>query len=356
VEYLHGEDSRRRTWWVVSLDEEQMEALASYGVGNAQAEYFVFLADQLEQNGGPVRTGYWRTLRPGPIGTTESLRDEMLLFGMQDLGVVQGLLHEKPVHSYANQFAGAFGYVGRSMLQSLQSVDQLATTNCYIDGLSICRTLVSRTNLLTLFALNPWLFDEWLLRPSDQKFLDGRIRDALATHGIEWFGRLYDELSEAIHLQDTILRESGYLSPGLFPTLDPMRARLFVIAKILIGTNVGLGLLLARQDHEGHQLRGTLALSEEGFAQTRELLASNRFEHIGVTIAPDRHWTPTGKNKYAIMTHVDFEQLSDQLAKFHRDAGQRKQLKSPYDFDEAAAVRQRESLQMDPSTEDGGPS
>ncbi len=331
------------------LDREQVAVLGTYGIAAAPAEYVVFIAGQLAKAGGPDRSTYWRTPRPQPLGTPESLRDEMLFFGVQGLSTMQALLTEKQRHPYAEQFAAAFAYVGRSVVQSIESVDRLATSNCYIDALSICRTLISRTNLLILFALNPWLFDDWLLRPADQKYLDGRIRDLLASHGLEWFGRLYDELSEAIHLQQTLLDESGYLSPGLFPSLPPMRARTYVIAKILFGAVVALGVAVARQDSEGAALPGTLALSSDCFDQTRDLLAANRIEHVGVTIAPDRHWTPAGKGKYAVMTYVGIDQLADQISKFHRDSGQRKVLRQPYRFTDHDAAAQRASIRSQSS-------
>jgi hypothetical protein len=319
------------------LDSQQVAVLMSFGLEEAAASNLVRIADWLSTSGGTDRATYWMTAAVPEWADERALRDERFTFGAEVAAVMVALQREDNIHGYAIQFAGAFGYIGRSILQSLSSIDLLVGANCYVDALSICRTLVGRVNLLTLFALNPWLFDDWLRQPTAERFLDGKIRDLLDSHGIEFFGRLYDELSEAIHLHQTILAKSGYLERGLFPVLSPMSSRLYVIAKLLLGQTASIGIAMLRQDYEGRALPELTFLASDAFDKTKALLAPNRLEHIAVTIAPDRHWTKVGKEKYAVLTRPDEGTLRDQVEKFHRDAGQRKTLRRPYDISQTDA-------------------
>jgi hypothetical protein len=136
------------------------------------------------------------------------MRDELQIVMASCYLTLVRLLRSTPVHDYQRRFIEAFGYLGKSMLESGRSVEVLAQAGCYIDALAVCRTVCGRLNLMILLAANPALFDDWLRNPAHEKYLDGHIRDVLDGHDLEYHGQLYDELSEATHLHETILAES----------------------------------------------------------------------------------------------------------------------------------------------------
>jgi hypothetical protein len=330
----------------------QFEVLKSYGLDDETALFTLASARFVSAAGGPDTQGYWLARRTAPIADPIQLRDELMLFNAEFASVTMALLADDQAHGWGTQYAGAFSYVAQSILQSTRSIDMLAGTNCYVDAMSVCRTLIGRVNLLILFALNPWLFDDWYLRASENKYRDGQVRRVLASHGLEFFGRMYAEMSEAVHVHPRLLHESGYLEPGLFAHLPAVETRVLVIAKLLVGAAASVGVASAREDFDGRPLPAKLALASRALDQTGGLLAANRVEHVTATISPERHWTWIEPNRAQVLTNPDLSALSDQLARFHRDGGEHKILGSPYGFTEEGARRQRESLRPPEGTVD----
>jgi hypothetical protein len=325
---------------------QQLLILQSYGLDEQTAALALGCAIGIGKQGGPATEGLWRIPPQRSIAGDEGLHDELMLFATELMAINRAVLIDDNVHDWAEQYASTFGYFARSILQSVESVDLLLGAHCYLDAFSICRTLIGRVNYLLLFALNPWLFDDWYARPTNERYLDGHVRDVLSALGLEFFGRLYAELSEAIHHQPEFLTESGYFEAGLFAPVAYSRTRLLVCAKLLVGSAVCIGVAAARQDYEGKRLPKETELACRLFDQTVHLLDPGRLEHLSTTISPDRHWSPVGKNKWAIFNGLKPEAVADQLAKFHRDSGQRKSLRSPYDFSIADAERQREDAKQ----------
>ena len=305
--------------------------LQSYGFTRDFAFALVPAAMMLDRFGGASASSYWK--RPHrDVADLEQMRDELHIVSATYYLTVVRLLQSAPVHDYQRQFIEAFGFLSKSMLESVRSIEVLAAAGCYIDGLSICRTICGRLNLMVLLAANPALFDDWLRNPTDEKYLDGHIRDVLDGHDLEFHGQLYDELSEAIHLHETILAENEYLKGPPFRQSTNMQFRLYALAKLLLARAAYVGMAMYRQDLEGRSIPPDGAELIAAWPALEELTAHNRLEHLfTLTLAPDRHVRKVGKNTALLGKGFGYEHVGDQLEKFHRDRGQRKRLRKPYD-------------------------
>ena len=184
-------------------------------------------------------------------------------------------------------------------------------------------------NLLALFALGPHLFDEWLKDPRDKRFLDGRIRDELANHGISIFPHLYEQFSESVHGQYQALADAGYLEEGLLRRIVALENQVLVASKLLFGAVGTLGLsALELWPREG--IRENLDESKELFGfLLDQILPPHRWGHLFTTIAEERHWRPAGKDKEIVAEWLDHGELRRQLELFGRKS-RPKELGRPY--------------------------
>ena len=324
--------------------DRQLRSLSSYGLDDDCARLILETATFLACGGGPDLQTYWQCDYSEPIADLVGLRDEMMIVVAGYAATTFALIKSNQYRLWATQFAAAYGFLARSMTQTAMSIDTLTMARCYLDAFAICRGLIGRVNLVTLFSLNPWLFDDWLAHSDQERFRDGQVRDVLAPRKVEVFGRLYAEFSESVHSHALASVESGSLEPGLFPEVPSAAQRIYVAAKLLLGAAAAVGVAVASQDAATGALPSALQRVGRALEQTDWMLAPNRFEHLTLTISPDRHWEPIGKNKFAVLTGFDASHLRGQLAKFHPARGQRTTLRAPYAFSEADAEKLRAEL------------
>ena len=265
------------------------------------------------------------------FNTNEFLsREEYYVILSSYLSLV-GLSHNiKPKNEWRLKFDCAFLLQTKSIMQSSNSLDLLTKNCCYNDAFAICRTLISRLNLLLIFALNPDLFDEWLKNPKDEKFLDGHIRKELSNNGISTVDHLYELTSEIIHYHHDGLVNSGYFEKGGFVEIPGVSNQIYVIAKFVLGMMFQTVISMIIQDYDGESLPEDIGELDKLFNWfLNSYLVSNRYDHIFTFFAEDRHWEKVGKNKYKFWSEYNFIELRNQIIKFHRN-NQKKKLSKKY--------------------------
>jgi len=214
----------------------------------------------------------------------------------------------------------AYLFFAKGCAQAAAAIQLLTHSRCYADAFTTVRGLHTRVNFLTLMALGPHLFDEWLKSPKESRFLDGHVRDELANHEIGTFPHVYEHASEVVHAQFTALAEAGYMETGLFPRVPAIENRVLASAKFLFGIIGWVGVsVLALQ--AGSRIDQELRDHENLFAfLDRDILAPNQFDHLLASIAEDRHWTTIGKDKMAIAHWFSASEFRRQLELFHRSS------------------------------------
>ena len=227
------------------------------------------------------------------------------------------------------EFAVAYLFLLKGLAQTASSVHTLSSAGCYLDAISVIRSLHGRVNLLALFALGPHLFDEWLKTPKESRFLDGHIRDELANHKITIFPHLYEQFSETIHGQYQALAETGYLQEGLFPRIFAIENQVLVASKLLFGVVGCIGLsVLALWPCQA--IVADLKEEETLFAfLVDKLLPPYRFDHLFTSIAEDRHWRKSGKDRKIVGEAFDHTEFRRQVELFGRKQ-RPKELGKPY--------------------------
>ena len=261
-------------------------------------------------------------------------RDEFYLVLNAYLGLVGAFYQNAENNEWRLKFDVAFLFQLKSNAQSAKSIELLVTNKCYADSLVICRTLISRLNLLILCSLNPDLFDFWLKNPKDKIFLDGQIRNELKNNSISLPTHLYEFYSEITHGQIQGLCEIGYLEQGLFADVKPAENQIWVTAKFAIATIYYTGLCMAIQDCEGKSIPERFKNHQILFDWLeKHYLAHNRIDQLWTFLMEDRHVEKVGRNEYVIGRGYDFKAIKEQIAKFHRK-GQKKKLSKKYDLKE----------------------
>jgi hypothetical protein len=216
------------------------------------------------------------------------------------------------------EFDVAYLFFTKACAQAGASIQILTNSKCYADAFVVLRALHGKVNLLTLMALGTHLFDEWLKSPKETRFLDGRVRDELANHGITTFPHMYEHASEITHGQYLALTEAGYMETGLFPRIPPIENRILVSTKLLFGIigAVGINVLALHPrdkiDQDLHEHEALFAFMEEN------ILKPNRFDHLLASIAEDRHWLKISKDKMAIAHWFSASEFRRQLELFRR--------------------------------------
>ncbi len=279
-----------------------------------------------EHSGGLSSNSYW-------LNSKFDNRDEFFVLLNAYFGLAGVLNKVHHCNEWKLKFDVAYLFQVKSFAQSAVAIDRLTKSFCYSDAFVVCRTMISRSNLLILFALNPNLFNVWLQNPKDEKFLDGHIREELTNNGINTVQHLYEFSSEIIHSQFESLSNIGYLEQGLFPELPAIHNQIYVIAKFLLGMSYATMLFMYTQDNYKNNHTDDLKDHYVLFSWLKNnYLIYNRFDHLWTFIAEDRHWRKTGKDKHSIGGFFNFNELENQIEKFHRKNGQRKKLSKKYNI------------------------
>ena len=284
-----------------------------------------------EHVGGSPHEDYWN------ISDVLTMRDEFFAVATAYFATAASVSSLSHKGELAQAFHVPLLFHLKANAQAVRSIDQLCTNNCYSDAFSVIRTLHSRVNLLILFSLNPYLFDEWLADPKDPKFLDGKVRKVLRDNDISTMDHMYEFYSEIIHGQAEALTDVGYFTHGVFPELPAIRNQAYVSGKLLLAA---AGHTLVAINKAGLNGASSIELANDLQSLYAALdgytLAFGRLEHFQTVLAEDRHWTKSGKDKFEAGGAYSSDQVADQIAKFHR-IKQPKRLHTPYERREPLA-------------------
>lgn len=282
-------------------------------------------SDYFEKESGVLRNSYWNNSK-------FSMRDEFFVVLNAYFALCGAIQNRIPNNTeWRLKFDVAYLFQIKSNAQSCKSINELVFNHCYNDALVICRTMLSRLNILILFSLNPYLWNEWAKNPKDERFLDGHIRTELENSGIKTVSHLYELTSEIVHSQAEALLDIGYLTNGLFPDIPAVEDKVYIIAKFAIGTAYGTMIKMAEIDLNYSNYPEELVNHRKMFDWLKNTyLLGNRLEHLFTFIAEDRHWKKVGKDKYDIGGTYDFNEIEVQLEKFHKLKGQKKKLSKKY--------------------------
>lgn len=197
---------------------QKSKRLVGYGIPSSSVPHLIAGGLYFNELKGIPLKSYWNESKP-------DLRDELFfltntMFGLADL--------TRKVNA-KNEWLIAFEVVYllfvKIFSQNIVSIDKLSRNCCYIDALVISRTMLSKINLLTLFSLEPTLYDEWLKKPEDIKFKDGSIRQELKINNLPNFQMTYKYLSGLIHGQYEVSAKTGLMKPGLFPKIKSLEIK-----------------------------------------------------------------------------------------------------------------------------------
>jgi hypothetical protein len=277
-----------------------------------------------QELGGIKSEDYW---------TTEEfdIRDEYFVVFISYISMFNDLRKEIPYQNeWRLKFDVAFLYQVKSNSQSCKSLDMLLRNHCYADAFVICRTMISRLNLLLLCSLNPALFDEWLKNLKHEKFLDSHIRKELKNNGLSIATHLYEQASEVVHGHNQAMTEMGYFKKGYFPVASTVKDKIYIIAKFVIATSYITMIKMSELDFGKSIFPQALQKHRKMFNWLEpSYLAPNRVDQLFSLLPEDRFWKEVGKNKYKASLSYDYSEIQDQLEKFHRK-GQKKKLSKKY--------------------------
>ena len=252
-------------------------------------------------------------------------RDEFLVILNAYFALADSLKRITPHNDWRLKFDVAYLFQLKSTAQASLAINLLTQSYCYADALVVCRTMISKANLLVLCALNPNLVNEWLKNPKDERFLDGHIREELTNNGIYTIPHLYEHASEIIHGHARALSDVGYFNEGLFSEIPAINNQVYVIAKFIIAVSYQTMISMALQDCVGKRVSDELEAHYNFFDWLKDFfLAPNRIDHLFALVGEERHWDKTGKDKYVVGGSFDFDKIRDQIAKFHRKAQPKK--------------------------------
>ena len=309
----------------IQIPTEKIKYLKKIEFGGGGISNIVAGAAYYESMKGVSSNKYWKT-------DIFDIRDEFFVILNAYFSIVNDLQKSIPHNNdWKIEFDVAYYFQIKSTAQSAKAIDELVFNHCYADAYVICRTLISRLNLLLLCSLNPELFNKWLRNPKDERFLDGHIRKELENNGISTGSHLYRFTSEIIHSQFEALSNVGFFEKGLFPEITAARQSVYVIAKFVIATAYMTMIKMTELDYDGLNYPKALKNHRAVFDWLRtSYLAHNRWDQLFTFIAEDRHCEKIGKAKYKIGGGFNFDTIEEQLSKFHRTKGQKKKLSKKY--------------------------
>lgn len=307
------------------LIAQKIHVLLKYGLSELQATKLVSSAFFLQDAGGSSVELYWND----PDNFT--VRDEFYLVANTIVPLAQ-IASELEGEDWLLTFQAAYLSQVKQTAQSVKALDILSSANCYADAFGVIRAFHSRTNLLLLFSFNPDLFRHWLEHPKDPKYLDGHIRTELRKHGLRTMIHSYELASELLHGQIQAHSDVGLFEKGIFNDIYAIKNQLYILGKFIIAAfaySIIQATLVGKINKEQNKVEVVEFESMfDNFFST--ILSQKRWSHMFTLIANDRHWKKIGKKKYDIGGSFNYSEYKEQLFKFHRNSGQRKQLSKEY--------------------------
>lgn len=308
------------------LIAEKLLALQGFGLTSEQSVSLLGGAMYYEKMGGTKLASYWP--KEGKFG----VRDEYYVI-TNSIFALASLCQKVDPSDWLLSFQVAYLFQLKTNAQTILAIDHLVSQHCYADAFAVTRSLHSRVNLLLICSLSPALFNDWLKNPKDPKYLDGHIRQELEAHGINTMEHLYEFGSEIIHGHYQGHTDIGYFEQGLFNEISGISSRIFILAKFLFGicaySMIQTTLLGCKGKTGLEPVEQMNEMYEKLFEST---LSPNRWDHLQVMVAEDRHWKKVGKNTYDLGGCFSYGKYKDQLEKFHRSSGQRKKLSKRYNI------------------------
>lgn len=282
-------------------------------------------AKYFEKNNGVLLKDYWQNKE-------FDNRDEFFIV-LNAYYNLRYLVEKLPyVNDWRGKFDCAFLITMKSVAQSSLSLDVLTRKYCYSDCYTICRLMISKLNFLLLCALNPNLFEIWYKNPKDERFLDGHIREELKNNGIDTVPHLYKQCSEIIHGHPIALNEIGFLTKGLFVEHPKINNELWVIAKYVVAMQYQVVISMMSFDIGRSKIPEQLTLHENFIKWLKnKILVNNRIDHFFTFLCEERHVEKASKDQYKIGSFYDFDNITNQIHKFHRK-GQKKTLSKKYNL------------------------
>lgn len=301
---------------------QKSKRLLEYGIPSNSVPNLIAGGLYFNEMKGIPLVNYWNESKP-------NLRDELFfltntMFGLADLSRKVNAKNE-----WLISFEVAYLMFMKVFSQNIVSIDKLAQTSCYIDALVICRTILSKINLLTIFSLEPTLHDEWLKKSEHRKFNDGIIRQELRNHNLPNFHMTYKYLSGLIHGQFEASSNTGSMEPGLFPKIKLLENKIYIVSKILIAMSCYslLSLFLIDQDNE---INNDIIEYDNLFNYFFDrILAFNRIEHLFL-MNDDMLLVNNGGEQYSFSNPFDFKNYRAILNLFYKKDDSKKILSKIY--------------------------
>jgi len=291
--------------------KDRMIRLTQYGVPRVGLTLLSAGSMYFEKIGGIPLTDYWNT-------SEFDNRDEFFLIANTYFSLSHLVTIVKPKNDWRLAFDVAFLFQAKANEQSILSIDRLTRARCYSDAFTLCRSLHSRLNFLLLCSLNPSLFDQWLRKPNEMRFVDGKIRKELKKHGLRLMEHLYKMYSEIVHGQYQALADSGYMETGIFPEILPISNQLYVTAKFLLSMSCYAMLSMAIVDLGTSPIPQEIQDHETLFDFLKKnVLVPNRFDHLWTIMAEERHWEKLQDGEYRIGDTFNYDVYRNLLYKFH---------------------------------------
>lgn len=260
---------------------------------------------------------------------TLSLRDEFFLVASLYYDSIGQIEKNKEQNEWRVSYDVAAIFLAKANAQTIRALELLVGAHCYADAFVLCRNLHSRLNLQILTALQPDLFDWWLKEPTAVIFREREMHGELENNGIPVMTHFYDLASEIAHSHASGLDATGFFNTGFFPELAPLANRIYTFAKFIIAGMAWTTICAIQVDATPTvppEITARKALFDKLFA---DVLVTNRWDHVFLLMAEERHWKKIGKDKYQIGGGLNFTAIEEQMSKFHR-SGQRKKLSKSY--------------------------
>ena len=259
---------------------------------------------------GVSAASYWNESKP-------NLRDEFFLIVNTMFGLIDLAKKIDPNQEWMTEYEVAFLIQSKTFSQNILSIDKLVHSNCYIDAFIICRTILSRVNLLTLFSLNPTIYNNWLIEPTNKKFIDGNVRKELKKFDLPNFNETYKYLSSLIHGQFAGSAEAGIMEKGLFTKVIALDNKIYTISKILLAMACFGLLSLLIIDQSTTRCNEAIQEYDTLFSfYFEDILAFNKIENM-LFLIQDMDLVHLEGNRFTLTNSFDFKHYRESLVRVY---------------------------------------
>lgn len=307
------------------MKDNQIDKLYSSEIPEEAVSFILAGAEYFENIGGTDTSTLW-------LKEEFDSRDDFFIVLFTYLYMSQLIKKLPPISEWRLKFEVCFLYNYKLNLQTAYSIDNLCTSNCYSDAISLTRIMHSRLNQQMLFALKPDLFNDWIKNPKANRYLDGKIRQELENNGIITAQQNYKFTSEIIHSQFRAGTEIGTFEQGIFPEVISAKNKTYITSKLILAMTFIIMLHIIDQDYSEHDKSDKFYIYQKLYRwMLNNYLDIASIDNLfAFVLAKDRHVVKVGKNKFQAGQIFDYEEFRKQIEKFHRKSGQQKKLSKLY--------------------------